>query len=88
MDKTPYQNKMLKTTVRNKVEQLNLEQRIKALKELDPNSEHLAILELRNEYAKKFLNHNPCKDGEHSFIKTKDFKAYSLICSKCSLLKK
>lgn len=46
---------MLKTTVHNKVEQLNLEQRIKALKELDPNSEHLSILELRNEHAKKFL---------------------------------
>lgn len=55
MEKEPYQNKMLNPTIQNKVRQLGLDKRVKALKELDPNSEHLAMLELRNEYAKKFL---------------------------------
>lgn len=55
MEKQPYENKMDKTPIANKVKQLGLDQRVKALKKLDPNSEHLAIMEMRDEHAKKFL---------------------------------
>lgn len=63
MDKTPYQNKLLNPELDNKLtlservkkHVIHLDKRIKAVKEIDPNNENLAIMEMRKEHGIKFL---------------------------------